>query len=455
VLACNGWRVVDLGIMVPVDKILGAARQEAAAVVGLSGLITPSLDEMVHVAGEMQRQGLRLPLLIGGATTSKKHTAVKIAPAYEGPTVHVADASRAAGVLGALASDARRDAFVADVRREQESLRFDFAHAKTARVVAYEEACRRHLVLEFSREAVAQPSFVGVRSLEPSLDEVARYIDWTPLFHAWELKGVYPAILERPDVGRAARELFDSAQTLLQRLVRERLLSARAVYSFFPAASDGDDIVVFADATRQSERLRLHTLRQQTERSGAAMLALADFVAPRASGIADYIGAFAVTTGFGLDAVVARYEAAHDDYNAILAKALADRLAEALAELVHQRARHDCGFGAREQLSVDDLIAERYRGIRPAAGYPACPDHTEKAVLWDLLGVKDRIGLTLTESFAMWPSSSVSGLYFNHPEARYFTVGKIGADQVSAYATRKGMSVAEVEKWLAPVLAYR
>jgi 5-methyltetrahydrofolate--homocysteine methyltransferase len=454
VLACNGYRVVDLGIMVPADKIVAAVIAEKASVVGLSGLITPSLDEMVHVAAELGRAGQRLPLLIGGATTSKKHTAVKVAPAYQGPTVHVLDASRAVGVVSSVLRDGS-EAYLDKVRTEQASTREDFARTTTTRVVSYDDARRRAPALAFGPDAVARPSFLGVRTLEVPLDEVARYIDWTPFFHAWELKGVYPTILDKADVGPAARELFQNAKAMLERIVSEKSLTARAVYGFFPAGRDGDDLVLFTDDERKTERMRLHTLRQQSERGGDTMLALADFVAPLQGGVRDYIGAFAVGAGFGVDVLVKRFEAAHDDYNAIMAKALADRLAEALAELLHERARRDCGFGAAEHLTVEELIHEKYRGIRPAAGYPACPDHTEKGLIWSLLEVEQRIGLSLTETFAMWPSAAVSGLYFNHPEARYFTLGKIGADQVASYATRKGMTVGEVERWLGPNLAYR
>jgi len=453
VLACNGYRIVDLGIMVPADKIVAAVAAEKASVVGLSGLITPSLDEMVHVATELARAGHSLPLLIGGATTSKKHTAVKVAPAYHGPTVHVADASRAVGVVSALLRDGKQ-AYVDKVQAEQATMREDFARTTTTRVLSYDEARRRAPPLAFGPDTVAKPSFLGVRALEVPLDEVARYIDWTPFFHAWELKGSYPSIFDKAGVGPAARDLFDNGKAMLERIVREKSLTARAVYGFFPAARDGDDIVLYTDDRRATERMRLHTLRQQSERGGEHMTALADFVAP-VGGVPDYIGGFAVGAGFGVDELVKRFEAAHDDYSAIMAKALADRLAEALAELLHERARRDCGFGATEHLSVDELIHEKYRGIRPAAGYPACPDHTEKGLLWSLLEVKERIGLSITESFAMWPSAAVSGLYFNHPEARYFTLGKIGADQVAAYATRKGMTVGEVERWLGPNLAYR
>jgi 5-methyltetrahydrofolate--homocysteine methyltransferase len=454
VLSCNGYEVIDLGIMVPADRIVAAARERQADLVGLSGLITPSLEEMVFVGHSLEQAGLSMPLLIGGATTSKKHTAIKIAPAYGGVTVHVNDASKAVGVASELLGR-RRVEFVEGVRHEQGEARRDFERGSPSGLVPYAEALRRRLRLSWQGETVAKPSRLGVQVLEPELGSIVPYIDWTPFFHAWELKGVYPAILDKPGSGAAARELFDNAQQLLAELVANKGIAARAVYGFFPASSDGDDIVLFADDERRSELLRLHALRQQGARGdGEPFLSLADFIAPRESGVADYLGAFAVTAGHGVDALVARLQAEHDDYRAIMVKALADRLAEALAEMLHERARRDCGFGEREQLTKEDLLRERYQGIRPAAGYPACPDHTEKSLLWQLLLVEERIGLRLTESYAMWPAAAVSGLYFNHPQARYFTVGKIGRDQVEAYSQRKGMSLGEMERWLRPYLGY-
>jgi len=454
VLGCNGYRVVDLGVMVPCDKILDAAAAERADLVGLSGLITPSLDEMVHVAQEMERRGLALPLLIGGATTSKQHTAVKIAPAYSGPTLHVLDASRAVGVVASLLDPVQREALAARARDEQQRLRQ--AHAATAArpLVPYADARRRRRVLDFSGGAVAVPSFVGRRALDDlDLDEIARFIDWTFLFHAWELPGKFPKILDHPRYGPAARELYDNAQALLERILDEKLLSARAAYGFWPAHAEGDDLVLFRDADRRSEVARFPMLRQQRAATpDRPLLSLADFVAPAGSGVADFVGAFAVTAGIGAEELAARYERDHDDYQAILVKALADRLAEACAEWLHLRARREWGYARDEQLSLDDLIGERYRGIRPAFGYPACPDHSEKRTLFDLLDAPG-IGITLSESCAMLPAASVSGLYFAHPEARYFTVGRIGRDQLADYAARQHVPIEEAERWLAPNLA--
>jgi 5-methyltetrahydrofolate--homocysteine methyltransferase len=455
VLACNNWEVVDLGVMVSADKILAAAREEGADVVGLSGLITPSLEEMVHVAQEMERRGLALPLLIGGATTSKAHTAVKIAPAYSRPVLHVLDASRAVTVVSALKSPQGRAAVDAENRREQERLRVQHAaKVEAVRLLPLEEARRRRPALDWDAYQPPRPAFTGVRALEVPLAEIVPYIDWSPFFATWELRGTYPRIFENESWGARARELFDDAQALLQRLVEERQVTARAVYGFFPAQATGDDIVLFEDESRSRPRLTLHSLRQQTERpAGQPHIALADYVAPRESSRADWLGGFAVTAGLGLPEVVAAFERQHDDYSSIMAKALADRLAEALAEKLHQQARRDWGYGREEHLSVDELIRERYRGIRPAPGYPACPDHTEKALLFDLLGAEEHTGIRLTESFAMDPAASVCGLYLAHPEARYFTVGRIGEDQVADYARRKGMETRAVERWLAPNLA--
>ncbi len=440
VLACNGYEIIDLGVMVPADKILEAARREGVEAVGLSGLITPSLEEMVHVASEMKRLGMTLPLLIGGATTSKKHTAVKVAPAYPGPVVHVLDASRAVGTVGELLGSGRAG-FIERVRKEQDSLREDFARGQKVEVVPYAVAKQR--ALRASAAPVARPAELGARAVTPSLDELVPYIDWTPFFHAWELSGVYPAILDKPEVGKAAREVFEAGQSLLKKLVAEKALTARGVYGFFEGRRQGDDVVL-ADGTV------LHCLRQQREKpAGEPHLSLADFV----SESQDYIGAFAVGI-FGAEDRAKKLEQAHDDYNAIMVKVLADRLAEAFAEMLHERARKDCGFGREERLTKEELIAEKYRGIRPAPGYPACPDHTEKRTIWKLLDAEQKAGMKLTESCAMWPPAAVSGLYFNHPDARYFTLGKLGRDQIEDYARRKGMSVAEVERWLAPNLGY-
>jgi len=450
VLACNGYRIVDLGVMVPAEKILDTARKEAASIVGLSGLITPSLDEMVHVATEMERLKFQLPLLIGGATTSRKHTAVKIAPAYGNPTIHVPDASRAVTVVGDLVNDSHRPSLVARNREEQEAARRDFEES-TRKLVFFEEAKKKRWVEADGVPSVAVPDFVGIRVIDPvPLEEVLPFIDWTPLFHAWELRGIYPDILERPGVGEVARELFDNARKLLDEIVAGRKLSARAAYGFFPAEKSGDDIIIYEDASRSRERARFHTLRQQQEkRDGLPYLALADFISP-----GDFLGAFVVSAGFGCDALAKSYEQDRDDYNSIMVKALADRLAEALAEKIHEQARRDCGFGKEEKLSKEDLLRERYRGIRPAPGYPALPDHTEKATLFELLEATPNLGVELTESYAMLPAASVSGLYLNHPAAQYFSLGKIGRDQVEDYARRKGMSVEAVERWLRPNLGY-
>jgi 5-methyltetrahydrofolate--homocysteine methyltransferase len=450
VLACNGYRIVDLGVMVPAEKILDTARKEKADLVGLSGLITPSLDEMVHVATEMERLKFDLPLLIGGATTSRKHTAVKIAPAYGNPTIHVADASRSVTVVGDLVNDAQRAALVARNRDEQEATRRDFEES-ARKLVPYAEAKSKAWVGSAGGSPVAVPEFLGIRVIDPvPLEEIVPYIDWTPFFHAWELRGIYPDILERPGVGEAARELFDNARRLLDEIVAGKKLQARAAYGFFPAGRSGDDIIIYEDASRTRERDRLHTLRQQQEKKDSLpYLALADFVSPE-----DYLGAFVVSAGFGCDALAKRYEEERDDYQSIMVKALADRLAEALAEKIHEQARRDCGFGEEEKLSKEDLLRERYRGIRPAPGYPALPDHTEKETLFELLDATANLGVELTESYAMLPAASVSGLYLNHPEAQYFSVGKIGRDQVEDYARRKGLSVESVERWLRPNLGY-
>jgi 5-methyltetrahydrofolate--homocysteine methyltransferase len=456
VLACNDYQVIDLGVMVPCEKILQTARAEGADMIGLSGLITPSLDEMVHVAREMEREGFGVPLLIGGATTSAKHTAVKIAPAYHGTVVHVKDASRSVGVVDRLTRPEQRAALDRENREAQARERESFARRRQRKLVPYAEAVRRRFAIHWAAAPPARPSFLGRRVLrDVPLAEVVPYIDWSPFFMTWELSGKYPGILSDARVGPQARQLFDDAQALLHRIVDEKLLAAHAVYGFYPANADGDDVVVYTDEARSQERLRFPMLRQQWEREGqTSFRSLADYVAPAGSGVADYLGAFAVTAGVGLDELVKRFEADHDDYGSIMAKALADRLAEALAEMLHERARRDWGYGRDERLSKEDLIAEKYRGIRPAAGYPSCPDHTEKARLWRLLGVEEAAGILLTESYAMWPAASVSGLYFSHPEARYFAVDLITREQAEDYARRKGVPLAEVERWLAPNLAY-
>jgi 5-methyltetrahydrofolate--homocysteine methyltransferase len=455
VLACNNYEVIDMGVMVPAEKILERAREVKADIVGLSGLITPSLDEMVHVAREMERQGMKLPLLIGGATTSRAHTAVKIAPHYSEPVVHVLDASRAVPVTTSLLSEEGKPEFVAKHRAEYDALRK--AHAAPRRaVVPLEIARARRTPIEWRAEDLARPAFTGVRVLEDfPLATLREFIDWSPFFHTWELKGVYPRILEDEKQGEQARQIFAEGNALLDRIVKEKLLRARGVYGFFAANATGDDVELYTDESRAKVLTRVHFLRQQSDREGnEPCRCLADFVAPKETGLRDSIGAFAVTSGFGLKELCDQFRAAHDDYNAIMAEALADRLAEAFAECLHKRAREDWGYGRDEKLSSDELIHEKYRGIRPAPGYPACPDHTEKGTLWKLLDVKKNAGIELTESFAMWPGSSVSGFYLAHPASRYFSLGKIGRDQAEDYARRKGMSVAEVERWLGPNLNY-
>jgi len=456
VLQCNNYEVIDLGVMVPAATILETARREGVDAIGLSGLITPSLEEMALVASEMEREGFTIPLLIGGATTSRVHTAVKIAPQYHGPVVHVLDASRAVGVAGQLLGPGTRDAYVTALRAEYEQVRSDrAARHDPDRLAPFAEAQANRLVP--APAPAPPPSYTGVRVLdEYPLAELAERIDWTPFFQTWELKGRYPDILQDPAVGETARSLFRDAQSLLDRIIGERRLTARAVVGFWPAHSDGEDIRLFADAERTTPLATIHTLRQQMRRPpGTPNLALADFVAPAGSGLPDWVGGFAVTAGLGLDALVAEFEAVQDDYSAILAKALADRLAEAFAERLHERVRREFwGYAPEEALDNAALIAEAYQGIRPAPGYPACPDHTEKATLWRLLDPEAAIGLRLTENFAMWPAAAVSGLYFWRPEARYFGVGRVGRDQVEDLARRKGMEVATLERWLAPNLGY-
>jgi 5-methyltetrahydrofolate--homocysteine methyltransferase len=453
VLGCNNYEVIDLGVMVPCDRILDTAAREGAALVGLSGLITPSLDEMVNVAREMERRGLDLPLLIGGATTSRQHTAVKIAPEYRPPTVHVIDASRVVGVVSSLLDGARREKFAAENREAQESLRRLHGGGRERPLLPYAEARARRIVLEWRAEDLARPAFIGRREIRDlPLAELFPYVDWTFFFSAWELKGKFPKILDDPRLGAAARELFEAGRALLEKVAAEGSLRACGVYGFWPAASDGDDIVLFADEDRHREVARFPMLRQQTDPSGKGTRCLADYVAPIESGLADWVGAFAVTAGLGADALARAYERAHDDYHAIMVKALADRLAEAFAEWLHAKARREW-YAPGEALSNEDLIDERYRGIRPAFGYPACPDHTEKGTLFELLGARE-VGIDLTESYAMTPAASVSGIYLGHPQARYFTVGRIGRDQVESYAARKRQAPREVEHWLSPNLGY-
>jgi len=452
VLGCNNYEVVDLGVMVPTAKIVDTAIAEKCDIIGLSGLITPSLDEMAHVAEELERRGLDLPLLIGGATTSREHTAVKIAPKYHASTVHVLDASRAGPVVSALLDEKQHAAFDAKNRTEQEDARQLFAGKKKRPLLPFAEANARKPVIEWKANDIPTPSFTGRRVIEDQpLDELVPYIDWTFFFTAWELRGKFPAILEHPKYGASARELFADGKKKLDELVKGKLIRASAVHGFWPAASEGNDIVLYADESRTRELLRFPMLRQQG--GEAPYRCLADFVAPRELGLLDHVGAFTVTAGIGLDELAVKYQQARDDYDSIIVKALADRLAEAFAECLHARVRREWGYGADEKLSNDDLIAEKYRGIRPAFGYPACPEHSEKVKLFDLLQAP-AVGITLTENFAMWPAASVSGIYLSHPQSRYFDVGRLARDQVESYAARKGISVTDAERLLSPKLGY-
>jgi 5-methyltetrahydrofolate--homocysteine methyltransferase len=455
VLACNNYEVIDMGVMVSSEKILERAKTEKVDLIGLSGLITPSLDEMVHVAKEMERQGFKLPLLIGGATTSRRHTAVKIAPHYSEPVIHVLDASRAVPVTTSLLSEDGKADFVIEHRAEYERLRT--AHAAPRQtVVSLKTARARRTPIEWRPENLPIPAFTGVRVLDNfPLATLREFIDWTPFFHAWGLKGVYPRIFDHPEQGEQARQIFKDANLLLDKIIEKNLITARGAYGFFPASAVGDDVELYKADTRAEVLERFHFLRQQANKEGSEPCrSLADFIAPKETGLPDHIGAFAVTSGIGLKELCDKFRADNDDYNAIMAEAVADRLAEAFAECLHKRVRDEWGYGCEEHLSPADLIQEKYRGIRPAAGYPACPDHTEKGTLWRLLDVQTNTGMMITESFAMWPGSSVSGLYFAHPESRYFSLGKIDRDQVADYHERKGMSVAEVERWLGQNLNY-
>ncbi|MBN2472995.1 MAG: methionine synthase [Pirellulales bacterium] len=456
VLGCNNYRVIDLGVMVPCEQILDAAVEHRAEMIGLSGLITPSLQEMVHVAREMQRRGMDLPLLIGGATTSAKHTAVKIAPAYGHEVVHVKDASLSAPVVERLINPARREQFNAENRARQAKLVAAYQGAQQKQLVSYREALAGRFTTDWSRALIDVPAFTGPRVLDDyPLEELAAYVDWSPFFWAWELRGKYPAILDDPKHGREARRLLADGRKLLEEIVANRWLRARGVYGFWPAASDGDDVLVYDDPRREIELARFHFLRQQWRREGReCFYSLADFIAPRDSGRTDYLGVFAVTGGLGTEAIVARFQADHDDYSAIMAKVLADRLAEAFAERLHELARRDWGFGRDEDLSKEELLAERYRGIRPAPGYPSLPDHSEKRILFELLDAERAAGITLTETCMMSPGGSVCGFYFGHPESRYFAVNRITRDQAEHYARRKGMKLREVERWLASNLGY-
>ncbi|HEY5035822.1 MAG TPA: methionine synthase [Chthoniobacterales bacterium] len=468
VLACNNYDVIDLGVMVSCEKILERAKAEKADMIGLSGLITPSLDEMVHVAKEMERQGFRLPLLIGGATTSRAHTAVKIAQHYHEPVVHVLDASRAVGVVNSLLNDDLKADFDKKTRADYARLREEHANkTREKKMLPLGDAQANRLTTDWTSYEPPVPEFLGRRSYssapekagefvrEVSLETLIEFVDWSPFFHTWELRGRYPAIFEDKVVGEQARELFADAQKLLKQIVADKSLIARGVYAFWPANSLGDDVEVYRDEKREEVIATFHFLRQQMQKpAGQINYCLADFVAPKDSGRPDYLGGFAVTGGIGADELAMQFKAELDDYNAITAKALADRLAEAFAEFLHHEARIAWGFGASERLTKDDLLHERYRGIRPAAGYPASPDHVEKRALFALLNPEENAGVRLTESYAMHPGASVSGLYFSHPEARYFGVGKIQPDQAAAYAARKGESLGEIEKWLAPNLNY-
>lgn len=455
VLACNNYDVIDLGVMVPPDKIIEAAKRERVDVIGLSGLITPSLDEMVYVAKELQREKLNIPLLIGGATTSRIHTAVKIDPAYEGPVVHVLDASRSVPVASELISTQTRADFKARVKKEYEQLRVDHESRKTTKhYISLEDARKNTVAIDWATAQFTAPQFVGRKVFQQyPLEKIRPYIDWTPFFQTWMLAGRYPGILQDAVVGTEARKLYEDANQMLDNIIRDQSLQASGVIAFYPAQRVGDDVQLYQDAAAQQPLARFHFLRQQNKKADKLPnFCLADFIAPQAGH--DYLGMFAVTAGLGLEHLVAQHKANHDDYSEIMAKALADRLAEAFAELLHEEVRRTWwGYQPKEHLSNDDLIDEKYQGIRPAPGYPACPDHTEKQLLFDLLQAGDA-GITLTESFAMYPAAAVSGFYFSHPDARYFGLGKIEKDQVVDYARRKNMAIEDIERWLAPVLAY-
>jgi 5-methyltetrahydrofolate--homocysteine methyltransferase len=451
VLGCNNYEVIDLGVMVPCDQILDAAQKHGVDVVGLSGLITPSLDEMVYVASEMKRRGMKQPLLIGGATTSKQHTAVKVAPKYDEPVVHVLDASRAVNVVSSLLSKEQKPEIDRKNREEQERIRSTFAGGDTRPLLSLSDARANRSPMTWRAEDVAQPSFLGRRVIgEQSLAALVPYIDWTFFFTAWELSGRWPQILEHPKYGAEAKRLHDDATRLLERLIAEGSIHARGVYGIWPAHAEGDDIVLF-DTDRARELVRFPMLRAQRQQSDGPNRCLADFVAPAGSGLADHVGAFAVTAGIGTSDVVARFKLDHDDYHAIMTQALCDRLAEAFAESLHEEVRRLWGHGEPKPLTNEERIAEKYRGIRPALGYPACPDHSEKPALFELLGARE-IGMDLTESFAMTPAASVSGLYLAHPQARYFSVSKIGRDQLEEYARRRGVTIEQAERWLHPIL---
>jgi 5-methyltetrahydrofolate--homocysteine methyltransferase len=458
VLQCNNYEVIDLGVMVPAETILAEAKKHHVDIIGLSGLITPSLDEMVHMASEMERLELNIPLMIGGATTSRIHTAVKIDPKYSNAVVYVPDASRAVGVAGELLSDDRKKVYIQNIKDEYELMRVQRSKRTASRKTFTLQQARDNAYRgDWENYTPPVPAFLGIKVFDDySLEELSHYIDWTPFFHAWELAGKYPKILNDDIIGEEATRLFEDAQEMLKKIIDEKWLQARAVIGFFPANSVGDDIELYTDDERTEVKTVLHHLRQQMAKpSDRPNSCISDFVAPKDSGKDDYVGAFAVTAGIGIDEHVQRFEADHDDYSSILLKALADRLAEAFAERMHERVRKEFwAFAADEELDNDDLIKEAYRGIRPAPGYPACPDHTEKATLWSLIEPDKNAGITITESFAMLPTAAVSGFYFSHPDAKYFGTGKIKKDQVEDYAQRKGDEIAVVERWLAPVLDY-
>jgi 5-methyltetrahydrofolate--homocysteine methyltransferase len=459
VLGCNNYKVIDLGVMVPASKIIEKAIEEKADIIGLSGLITPSLDEMVHVAKEMERQGLKIPLLIGGATTSRVHTAVKVSPAYSGTTVHVLDASKSVPVVSNLISSSeRKDEFINKIKEEYHSLREDYKRKSSEKnFISIEEARLNKPKYDWTKAEITSPTFLGVKAFDDyPLEDLRNYIDWTPFFLTWEMKGRYPTIFDDDKYGEEAKKLYEDANKLLDMVIKDKLLKTKAVLGLFPANSIGDDIEVYADASASKVLTTFHTLRQQGLKSANTKnIALADFIAPAESGIRDYIGGFAVTAGIGIEELIRKFESEHDDYNSILIKALADRLAEAFAEKLHEDVRKKYwGYAAEESFSNEDLVKEKYRGIRPAPGYPAQPDHTEKKLLFELLQAEKNASIHLTESLAMYPAASVCGLYFAHPEAKYFTTGKINKDQIIDYSKRKGMKIEEIERWLAPVLGY-
>jgi len=456
VLGCNNYEVIDLGVMVPCEKILETAREVNADVIGLSGLITPSLDEMVHVAGEMKREDFKLPLLIGGATTSPVHTAVKISQQYDHPVAYIPDASRAAGVISKLLNPASKAQAAQELLQEHEQRRKAYLERNSERkLLSIQDARKNRTAIDWKNCLIDKPSFLGLQEHTVEVETLIDYIDWTPFFYTWEMKGRYPKILTDPKLGEEASKLFEDAQSLLRNIVENRRFQPKAVIGFFPANSDGDDILIYTDESRKEVQTTFHTLRQQTAKTDdKPNQALSDFIAPKDSGRADYFGGFALTTGAEVEELAGNFEKQLDDYNAILVKAVGDRLAEALAEYMHKQVRDAWGYGNSENFNLDDLVREKYRGIRPAPGYPAQPDHTEKPILFELLDAEKRVGVKLTESNSMSPASSVAGMYYAHPESRYFAVGKINRDQVEDYADRKKMSVSEVERWLGPILGY-